>query len=283
MASLKDRLVDPALAANSLAPKVNALKGGQMGPMINQGRYIQNAHQIRRSNIICKVIEFPKWVESMENPKPFREAIKTFFEVHTKIDGLNKALTVEFAETNIGGAGHRQYDLTKVREEQSDITHSTPDKYGYVYRDMLSFWIRYGMEDPNVQRPLVAVIDDDVTDALPDLYCGTNLYFEPDPLHRKVLNAWLCTNMAPRLNGPDEGRKDLEAAGETVELSIGFTSLQQTNFGVVQYAQEFLDDLNRNGLNPITRKAFVTEVDADVKSTAGGYFEQADELSKEQL
>lgn len=283
MAVLKDRLINPAFATMSSAPMVNAFIGGQMGPLINQGTYVQNASHIRRGNIIVRVVEFPEWVNYMPNPAVFREAIKTFFEVHTKVEGLNKALTVDFADVAVGGAGHRQYDLTKVNEAQSDIVHSCQDKYGLVYKTMLDFWIRYGMEDPIAKRPLVSLISDQVKDALPSLYCATVLYIEPDPLHRAVLNAYLATNMAPRLNGPDEARKDLEAAGELSEMSIGFTSLQQTDYGVKKWAQEELDKLNRTGLNPMTRKAFITEIDADVKATAGGYYEQANELAKNKL
>jgi len=77
------------------------------------------------------------------------------------------------------------------------------------------------------------------------------------------------------LNGPDEGAKDLDAAGETVEMSIGFTSLQQCSYGVKLFAQEDLDRLNRSGLNPLTRKAFVDTIDADVEATKSGYHDYA--------
>ncbi len=278
--SLKDRMMDDNFGIHSTAPMVNAFEGGQMGPLVNQGKYIQNAHYIKK-NVISRVVEFPRWVQYMESPDSWRRAIKTFFEVHSKVDGLNKALTADFAETMIGAAGHRQFDLTKVSEEQSDITHTVTDKYGQVYKHLLDIWIRYGMQDPAAQVPLVALLTEEVTDALPDLYCATVLYYEPDPLHRKIQNAWLCTNMAPRLNGPDDGRKDLEAPGETVEMAIGFTSLQQCSYGVKQFAQEDLDRINRTGLNPLTRKAFVTEIDADVQATKVGYHDIADNLSKE--
>lgn len=282
MADLKDRMLDGAFTSMATAPMVNANLGGQAGPLINQGRYIQNAAYIRR-NLICRVIEFPRWVKYMESPDAFRKAIKAFFEVHSKIDGLNKALTAEFAETVIGSAGHRQFDLTKVSEEQSSITHTVTDKYGQVYKTLFDFWLRYGMEDPSARMPLVALISEEVTDALPDLYCATVLYYEPDPLHRYVQNAWLCTNMAPRLNGPDEGSKDLESPGQTVELPIGFTSLQQCTYGVKLFAQEDLDRLNRGGLNPLTRKSYRTTIDADVNATKVGYHDYANTNASSQV
>lgn len=282
MADLKDRMMDAAFAPGVKTPMVNAFEGGQMGPLVNQGKYIQNAHYIDRS-VIVRVMDFPGWVEAMEDPEPYRRAIKTFFEVHTKVDGLNKGLTADFTETNIGAAGHRQFDLAKVNEEQSDITHTVTDKYGRVYFNMLDIWFRYGMRDPAAQIPLMSVMSDKITDHLPDKYCATVLYYEPCPLHRTVVKAWLCTNMAPRLNGPDTGRKDLDAPGETSELAIGFTSLQQCSYGVNELAQEDLDRINRGGLNPMTRKSFVTEIDADVAATKVGYHEYADANAKDQI
>jgi len=282
MATLSERLIDSNFTTQATSPMVNAFAGGQMGPLVNQGRYVQNAHYVKR-NVLVRVVEFPKWIDYMPKPDVFRQAIKTFFEVHTKVDGLNKALTAEFAETNIGAGGHKQYDLTNVIEAQSEIVHTATEKYGQVYKTLLDFWLRYGMQDPVAKIPLISVISDEVTDALPDMYCATVLYSEPDPLHKYVQNAWLVTNMAPRLNGPDEGRKDLSAAGETVEMAIGFTGLQQTSYGVKTFAQDLLNDLDRSGLNPMTRKAFMTAIDADVSATAGGYFEDATDLKSEQV
>lgn len=282
MAGLQKRLIDGNFNPNALAPQVNATIGGQMGPMVNQGAYIQNAAYIRK-NVIAKVVSFPRWVEYMDSPNVYREAIKAFFEVHSKIDGLNKSLTAEFAEQSIGAGGHRQYDLTKVLETQSDITHTVTDKYGQVYRDLFDFWLRYGMQDPIAQVPLVSIINDSVEDALPDLYCATILYFEPCPLHKKVQNAWLCTNMAPRMGVTDEGRKDLESAGDMVEAGIGFTSLQTCSWAVNQWAQEEFDKMNREGLNPMTRESYITAIDADVNATKVGYFDMAEDLSKQQI
>ena len=47
MAELKDRMMDDNFGIHSTAPMVNALEGGQMGPLVNQGKYIQNAHYIK--------------------------------------------------------------------------------------------------------------------------------------------------------------------------------------------------------------------------------------------
>lgn len=291
MAKLTERLfakdssmMNPTGKVNSglVAPMVNGFVGGQNGPLTDNGRYVQNASYVKRQ-LICRVVEFPLWTKYMPDPQPWRTGIKTFFEVQSKIDGLQKGLTAEFTEQEIGRTGKRQFDISKVTEAQSDINHSLTDKYGQPYKQLLSVWMRYGMMDPETGIPLISVINEEVPDLLPDMYSATVLYFEPDPLYRYVQNAWLQTNMAPRGNGQDEGSKDLTAGGQTSEMSIGFTSLQQTGYGVVAFAQSELDKMNREGLNPLTRKAFIEAVDQDVEATKGGYYDQSEDLKAQQM
>lgn len=285
MATLKDRLLDSsnAFVSNTArTPVVNPFVGAQNGPLLNIGRYVNNAAYISR-NVICRVVEYPRWVSYMSDPAVFRKAIKTFFEVQTKIDGLQKGLNVEFNEQEIGAAGHRQFDITKTTITQSDLTHTMQDKYGLPYQNLMSIWIRYGMMDPEAQIPLITMLSSTVTDMLPDMYSATVLYFEPDPRFQTVQKAWLMTNMAPRNNGQDEGRRDLTAPGQPLELAIPFTGLQDTSLGVMEFAQAELDKMNREGLNPMTRKAFRASIDADVTATAGGYMERAKEAASEQI
>jgi hypothetical protein len=285
MALLKDRLLDSSNAfVNNTArtPVVNPFVGAQNGPVLNLGRYTNNAAYISRP-VICRVVEFPRWINYMSDPAVFRKAIKTFFEVQTKIDGLQKGLNAEFNEQEIGPAGHRQFDLTKTTITQSDLTHTMTDKYGLPYQNLFTIWMRYGMMDPESMIPLITTLSTSVTDMLPDMYSVTCLYFEPDPRGLTVQKAWLITNMAPRNNGQDEGRRDLTAPGQPLELAIPFTGLQDTSLGVMEFAQAELDKMNREGLNPMTRKAFVSSIDANVAATAGGYMERAAEAASEQI
>lgn len=285
MAQLKDRLIDGSsafLATTSVTPVVNPWVGGQNGPLLNLGRYVNNAAHISRPTI-ARVVEFPRWVDLMPDPKPFRLAIKSMIEVQSKIDGLQKGITAEFNEQEIGPAGHKQFDFTKSTIAQSDVTLALVDKYGLPYQNLLAFWIRYGMGDPEALLPLITTIRDDVSDALPDLWSATVLFFEPDPRMQTVQKAWLMTNFGPRNNGTDESRRDLTSAGTATELSIPFTGLQDTSFGVMEFAQTELDKLTRSGLNPMTRKAFIDKIDATVAATAGGYFERAKDAESQQI
>lgn len=283
--SLKNRLIDSstAYAANATrAPMVNPFESGQNGPLLNIGKYLGNSAYISRP-IICRVVEFPRWIDYMPDPDMYRRAIKSMMEVQAKIEGLQQGITADFYEQEIGAAGAKQYDVTKATIQQSDLTISLVDKYGLPYQNLLKYWIRYGMTDPEALLPLVSTLSDNLTDALPDLWSMSCLMWEPDPTFRYVQKAWLFTNMGPRNNGQDEASRDLQSAGRPTELSIPFTSLQDTSIGVLEFAQEEQDKMTRANLNPLLRKAYISDINSTVAKTAGGYFERIKAAGSEQI
>ena len=284
-ANFSDRLLDSKSGytkSTTTTPMVDAFVGGQNGPVLNIGRYINNAAYVSRP-VIARLVEYPRWVDYMPNPEVFRRAIKNWFEVQTKIDGLQKGIQVDFVEQEIGAAGHRQFDVNKATITQSDVTHSCMDKVGLPFQNLMTIWIRYGMVDPESQLPLIHTVSDSIGDHLPDMWSATVLYFEPDIRMKSVQKAWLMTNMGPRNNGPDEARRDLQAGGSPLELSIPFTGLQDTSIGVQNFAQSELSKMSRKGLNPLTRTAFVTAIDADVAAIATGYFDRATAAASSQV
>jgi hypothetical protein len=279
-----DRLLDAKsgfLKDTRTTPVVDAFVGGQNGPMLNIGRYLNNSAYVSRPSI-SRVVEFPRWVDYMPNPEVFQRGLKNWFEIQSKFEGLQKGIQVDMVEQEIGPAGVRQFDVNKATITQSDITHSAMDKVGLPFQNLHTIWIRYGMVDPETMIPLVHLLKDDIGDHLPDMWSATVLYFEPDIRQRSIQKAWLCTNMGPRNAGPDEGRRDLQSAGSPLELSIPYTSLQDTSMGAMNFALSELKKMNRRGLNPLTRQAFVTAIDADVAKTAAGYFEAAEDAAKKQ-
>ena len=283
MASISDRLLansNGLIASTRLTPVADASYGGQNGPMLNLRRWVNNTTHISKSAII-EVVEFPRFVQYLSDPASMRRAIKSFFEVHAKIEGLQKGLTVDTNSTEIGAAGHKQHEVTKVNQQQSDITASLADKYGLYFQNMLTIWIRYGMADPETTFPLITSVSDNVTDMLADMYSCTLLAYEPDPRGMTVQKAWLLTNVFPTSNGPDEGRKDLSSAGSTTELSIPFMSLQDTSYGVLEFAQERLDLITRSSRNPLLRNAFVDSIASDVAAVSTGYQQRLSDAAGE--
>lgn len=86
--------------------------------------------------------------------------------------------------------------------------------------------------------PLITVLNNTVTDFCCQICTVRPSYLsETDPRGMTVQKAWLVTNMAPRNAGQDEGRRDLTAPGQPLELAIPFTGLQDTSVGVMEFAQ----------------------------------------------
>ena len=291
MGAIKERLVQPNQGFHidgGSYDMVNAFGSGQNGPVGQVGKFVTNAHRLRR-NVIARVMEFPRWVDYMPNPSIWRQAIKSFIEVHTTITGLDKTLSHEAVQTQQGRNTRVQYEAGLVTEALSSVTHTTPDKYGKVFQNMLAAWLIYGLCDPQTGHPGIAAINPNVPDHLPDMYSLTVLYIEPDAYQRKAQNAWWLTNMIPETAGQDIGERDPNAGPQTNELSISFTSQQWTGWGPMQAAQSELERMKLYGLRPMERKLWLTPsqqndgINPDVNATQGGFNTVSDEFMANQM
>lgn len=289
--SIKERLILPDQGLHLDGGKyqmVNPFTSGQNGPVGQHGKFVTNASRLRR-NVIPRVMEFPRWVDFMPNPSVWRMAIKSFIEVHTTVTGLDKTLNAEYVTTQQGRNNRQQYEAGLVTEAISSITHTTPDKDGKVFQNMLMAWLIYGVCDPNTGHPGIAALNPNVPDFLPDMYSMTVLYFEPDAYLRKPVNAWWMTNMAPETAGQDIGEKDPNAGPQINELSINFTGQQWTGWGAMAAAEKELERMKLYGLRPMTRKLWLTPsqqydgINPDVDATAGGARSVADEFMANQM
>jgi hypothetical protein len=115
-------------------------------------------------------------------------------------------------------------------------------------------------------------------DHLADLYAFTMLFIEPDPTHRKVVKAALCTNMFPG-DCPDwTMRMDKTSNMQLQQITIPFTAITQHGTGVRRVAQSVLDGISIKGANPHHRAAFISEIAPDVMSAASGYKHQVEQV-----
>ncbi|QXO09709.1 hypothetical protein pEaSNUABM11_00285 [Erwinia phage pEa_SNUABM_11] len=289
--ALTDRLILPDQGLHVDGGKydmVNPFSSGQNGPVGQVGKFVTNAHRLRR-NVIARVMEFPKWVDYMPNPAIWRQAIKSFIEVHSTISGLDKTLSHEAVQTQQGRNNRIQYEAGMVTEAISSVTHTSPDKHGKVFQNMLWAWLMYGIMDKDTGHPGIVAINNNVPDFLPDMYSMTVLYIEPDAYQRKAQNAFWLTNMIPEAAGQDTGDRDPNTGPQTNELSITFTSQQWTGWGAMQAADLELERMKLYGLRPYSRKLWLTPsqqtdgINPDVNATAGGYRTVSDEFMTNQL
>lgn len=288
MARYKDSLMGESEAFNKdrNTPMVNIakLESGQNGRATQFDGYVSNANYVRR-NLIAILVEAPSGFQDLPNGDKWVATLKSLVELHAQsIEGLQSTLTAEFTETAVGGAGEMQEDISNVTRARSTPTFTWVEKYGKPINAFLGGWITNLLMDPITKVPNVVTINPTApTDTLPDYTGATILFFEPDPTHTRVLEAWLSTNMHPKTAGEVVGSKELTAGGETQSYSVEFTALTQHGAGVREFAQRYLDELNRSLVNPNLTPAFVQAIEADVKAAEAGYANQVDKMSQEAL
>ena len=260
MARLTDSLLNgKAFSENRNQPMLDLTYGGQQGYAPNLSQWISNQSYVRR-NLVCLLIEAPKFFEKMPDPTKWVQTLRALVELHAKsIDGLAAGLTVDVSDTPVGGGGEVQEEFTNVTRARSQPVFTFTEKYGMPIQSFLRDWITYGMMDPDTKFANIGTLAPEAVpkDMLADWYSCTCLFFEPDPTHRKVIKAWLVTNMFPKSTGDIVGKRELTSASELLDLSIEFTGIAQYNLGTINFAQKLLDNINITNANPYLQKAFL--------------------------
>lgn len=273
MSRLSDTYVDgQGYGKGRNTPVVNIANGGQNGFMPEYSHYVSSALYVRR-NIFCRVVEAPRGFNDLEDPVRWRAGLKAIMEQHARtIEGFKSKLTVEVVDAPVGAAGDKIQSPANVTREVPEPVIGLDERPGRPFTHFFNGWITGLIGDPNTKVPTVMSRPENrtkVIDLLPDYIGMTCMFIEPDPTFTKVEKAWLTTNMWP-MNGADiEGKRDLTAAGEILQISIPFTGLTQVGFGVDQWAQQMMDEINLSGSNPSVRPAFISKISPDVLAVNG--------------
>lgn len=265
MARLTDAIISGAYTRDIDRPILDLKYGGQQGWAPNLTEWVSNAAYVTRP-LICILLEAPRMFTVMPDPQKWISSLKALFEVHARsIDGLTQTLTVDTDQHPVGGAGEQQEEIVNVTREKSSPKFSWNEKYGMPITTFLSYWIRYGMMDPETKFALLSTLNkSEVKDMLPDWYTATAIFIEPDPLHKKVTKAWLCTNMFPKTSGEIVAKRDLTASQEILTIDVEFSAISQVGLGVNKFAQQILDNINIQKADPFMRPSHINKVSADV-------------------
>jgi hypothetical protein len=211
--------------------------------------WINNQAYVRR-NVIPLLLTYPKFFDLMPNPAELKAMLKELLELHPlSITGLQAGLTVETEEHAIGGAGEMQEEVTDVKRARSTVNFTFKEKAGKAIGFFLDMYIRYGIMDPDMKRPLVSnLLPNGSVDGIggmytPEYYTFSMLFIEPDITHTTVYDAWLISNMYPKSNGDRVGSRDIRAAGESPELSIDMAGFSMCNENVRIMAKAMLANL----------------------------------------
>lgn len=273
MARIPNAILDnQAYTRGTERPILDLSYGGQFGWSPNLTEWINNQAYVRR-NLVCILLEAPRFFQIMPEPQKWVQALKSLVELHAKtIDGFKAGLTVSTEEHPVGGAGEQQQEYTDVKRDRSEPVFEFTDKYGNPIQTFLYNWITYGLMDPDTKYAMVGTLGGRTPeDMLADWYSMSCLFFEPDPTHRKVVRSWVTTNMFPLSTGDIIGKRDLNSPSELTNLSVTFSGISQYNLGGNVFAQRILDTINITYANPNLRPSFIQNISADVEAAVEGY------------
>lgn len=273
MGRITDALLqtDSSYAAGHQNPMLDLQYGGQMGYSPVLAEWVSNQQYVQH-NLIPILVEAPRGFKLLPNGDSYVKTLRALVELHAiSITGLNAGLTVETAETPVGGAGQRQQDPTDVKMEVSNLTMRFNEKYGMPVAAFFRSWINNLIMDENSKFANIATYGTAPTDMLADMYAMTMLFVEPDPTGTKVVQSWLGTNIYPLGTGAITGRRDITVAQETRTEDINFTGIFQYGLGVDLFAQSILNGISMTGANPSRQQAFINAIDADVLAASRGY------------
>lgn len=262
---------------------MNPQYGGQFGWTPNYKQFLSKQAHVRR-HVVPVMLAAPKFVDFTGNPDLWRKMLKMIMEVHPEsIEGLNATLEVSTDTHNFGGGGQLFHEAVDSKMTQSEIVKNYTDTYGYGLSRTLQYWIDYAILNAEAKAALVSTLSPTQTSKLPaawtaDYYSAIMMYYEPDPLHRRVQRAWLVGNMWPTSSGDITGKSDKANAMEIAKLSIKFTGFTQHTDGVTRLAQEFVNTLRFTNADPWKQPAFVEKLN-DTLTDLPGWKSTVDDLS----
>lgn len=261
-----------AYARGAQGPVTNLANGGIMGYTVDLAYYHAAADYTRRP-VIAFLMEAPGFYQDLPDPDTLVASLKALIELHPRsISGLDQSLDVEYTSTPFGGAGEEMETLAKVKRARSQPVFEWVDKIGTPVKLFWNYHIQQGLGNAETNVPAVVSRGRSTPYGLyPDYTAFTVMFVEPDPTQKFVVEAWLCTNMMPRQGAKIEGSRDITETPQNITHSITFTCLQQVGNGVKKLAQQMLDAANQNGIDPSNRRAWLQEIEADVKSAPVGY------------
>jgi hypothetical protein len=273
MARLTDAIMkNTAYSKGMLNPMLDLANGGQFGYAPKLTEWVSNQAYVRR-NLICILLEAPRFFQSMPEPQIWVESLKSLVELHCRtIEGFNAGITVETDNHPVGGAGELQDEYVDVKRARTEPSFTFVEKYGLPIQTFIYNWITYGMMDPDTKYALISTLNNEgPDDLLADWYSMTCAFIEPDPTHKKVVKSYVTTNMFPKGTGEIMSKRDLTAGSEILTLTIDFTGITQVGIGTNTFCQRLLDEINLTNANPYLRPSFIQKLDSNIDANTNGY------------
>lgn len=281
MKRLNDTLMGQVgFAAERTAPLINLIHGNHNGFTPDFATLVSSAPYVKK-NLVARLMDAPGGFNLLPNKQDLVNVLKALIELAPRtIEGVQSGVSNEFVEVAVGGDGQMQEIISNSTVARTVPVFTWDERANKPIQAFWNFYSRMLLMDPQSKYPAITSVVSDLEDWLPDMQTFSVLFFETDVTHTKVVEAWLSTNMMPKSDGPNEGRKDITAGGEGLQLSIEFTAVTMSNYGTRLLAQQLVDEMNLSGLNPNHIPAMIDRISADVKAGTVGYADKVAETAK---
>ena len=280
---LTDALIgDKAMGRYGLGrPMLDPRYGGQNGYTTDYPSFINHEAYVQ-ANLIIKVLAVPRGFSYLPDAQVWIETAKAFFERQiVSLDGLRAKLQGDFASYAFGSAGEEQEVIRDMKRERSQITTEFIERKGLPFTEFFDFQLQaFGMHE-ETKWPLMTAITNEMTDNLSDMIAYTILAFEPDPMLKTVLKAWIGVDLKPKEGAEVNGKFNKNSPGDIMTISTSWTGIWQYGYGPRRYATEVLKSMNFVGANANLRNPVMDRITAEVSGAATGYSELVKTVSTE--
>jgi hypothetical protein len=281
MSRLQNAILTGPFSAGYASPQLNLTLGGMNGYRADLSQFTNNSAYVQRP-LVWLLLEAPVGFKYLPDPDYMTAALKALIELHPKtVTGFSRGLKADFVENAVGGGGEMQYDITDMKREQTQIQATYIDKYNRPIQNFWEYYMEMLMLDPESKVPGISTLPGaKPTDLLPDMLTFSTLAFEPDPTFQYVLKAWVTTGIMPKVTGDITGKRDIQNAMESGELSLDFTGTSASGLGPQLFAQSVLDSFNLSNANPNLAPSYISAIDADVAAQNVGFVNNVQTLAQ---
>lgn len=287
MSEIKERYIDKGALYNHTDARLPDLRyGGHFGYAPNLSEVVSSTPYIPK-DLIIRITRMPGMFDLLEDSSLWKEMLRYLVEVHPKsVTGFDATITLSTSDVPIDPSGAVIKPVNDSTIQHSDITMTYP--MDFVGEPIVKFWtefIRLGIWDPILNRPLISTIVDEVpNDWTLDMYSWDIIAWEPDVHFKKCAKAWEVYGMHVLGSGPIQGSKDPLNPKSVNELSYQCTGVDESNEGTRKIAQKIMDEMSILKANPYNTKSQITDDQLEeVINGKGGYFDTLKSVKDRQL
>lgn len=271
-----DRIVKP----------VDPMMGAQFGFMPNF-RDTPSSTLYARKSMISIMVKYPLFLDYIPDGHLLKKHFKVIHEEHPlSIEGVILTTSPEYQSAAHGGGGQQINQLVNMMQQPSSPSFSFQERAGKLYTAFYDYWYRVGGMNFETKFPeIVHMVDRGQLPDLPleDFFSMAMLHIEPNAFGTKVIEAALTHNMMPNSGIPREMSRNLPDGDQTLQFSMEYTAVTESNAAVRDIAQEYLDSISLYGVSPNNRSAAFDSIHPDLLANGAlGWKESIAERSREQ-